>query len=433
MAAFMGMREVNDWTTASGIRPKNWRETVLYLYPNGNVPLTAILALMDSERTDDPEFSWFTQTFPTQAATITGVYTNTGLSSAYVSGAAAGATLYFKMSSDDISEFRVGHQVLCRDASDYTVDVNGKVTAKTVNGASSFLAVKLLEADDNSSSGDLSDCDTMLIIGNVNAEGAPMPDAISRDATKLYNYTQIFRTPLSITRTAQRTRLRTGPAYQKMKKEALEIHTVEMEKAMIFGIPTENVGDNGKRERTTGGILNYTRTYGTVADYTTEAGAPYASADWTVAGETWIEEHLEEIFRYGSGERLALCGSGAILGINALVKNSGNYQLQPKAKSYGIAVMEWFTPFGVVNLKIHPLFSHETTNRNSMLIIEPKNIRYRYIDDTTFFKQPKNNNSQRGRIDGMDEEYLTEAGLEFHHPSTWGFLNGVGENNTVGD
>ena len=48
MAGFLGMRGSGDFTV-SGQRPKNWREMILYLYPNGDAPLTAILAKMASD------------------------------------------------------------------------------------------------------------------------------------------------------------------------------------------------------------------------------------------------------------------------------------------------------------------------------------------------------------------------------------------------
>ena len=58
-----------------------------------------------------------------------------------------------------------------------------------------------------------------------------------------------------------------------------------------------------------------------------------------------------------------------------------------------------------------------------MLIFEPEDIRYRYISDTFFRKAPPDTSAQVS-IDGTDEEYVTEAGLEFHHPNGWGWLNG---------
>ena len=51
---FLGMRGTGDWATYQ--RPENWRETILYLYPNGSAPLTAILSKLREERVDDPIF-----------------------------------------------------------------------------------------------------------------------------------------------------------------------------------------------------------------------------------------------------------------------------------------------------------------------------------------------------------------------------------------
>ena len=426
--AFLGMRGNGDWSD-SDMRPKNWREGILRLYPNGDAPLTAILSKMKSEKTSDPQFYWWTKGLPTQAADVTGVYTDSALASSYLSGGVAGTVLYLKMAAASIPQFRPGHQVVLRDKSDYSVDVNAKVLSCVTNGDSSYISVKLLEADDNSVAGhNLSDCDYVLVIGNINPEGGAMPNAVVYDPRKYTNYTQIFRTPLSITRTARKTRLRTGDAYKEAKREALEMHSIEMEKAFIWGIPTEGTGANGKPERTTGGLIyNIITNGGIVSDYATQTEV--TDATWLDGGEEWLDYELEQIFRYGAGEKLAFCGSGVLLAINKLIKEYGNFEFQPKTKSYGIRVSEWHTPFGMINLMTHPLFSYEATNRNSMVVFEPADLKYMYIDDTTFYPDPEKQNTGRGRIDGTDEEFLTEAGLEFHHPIKCGYFNGFGETN----
>lgn len=53
--AINGLRTTANFVTDQ--RPKNWRETILLLYPNGKAPLTALTSLMKSEKTDDPEFN----------------------------------------------------------------------------------------------------------------------------------------------------------------------------------------------------------------------------------------------------------------------------------------------------------------------------------------------------------------------------------------
>lgn len=432
VTAFMGMRGTGDWATDE--RPKNWRQGILRLYPNGNAPLTGLLSKMAEEETDDPEFNWWTKLLPPQAGAITGVYTNSGLSVAYTSGGVAGDTLYIKMALATADEIRAGHQVLLRDTSHLDVDVNAKVTAITKNGASSYATVKLLEADDNGSavSKDLSDADKILVIGSINAEGAPMPEAIAYDPDKWYNYTQIFRTPLEITRTARRTKLRTADAYAEAKREALELHSIEMEKAFFWGIRTENVGANGKPERTTMGLISAIRSgaASNVKNFTLDS--EYSGDTWAASGETWLDQQLEVLFRYGAKEKLAFAGSGAVLGINKLAKISGQIQLQSTTVSYGLKVMQWITPFGTIYLMTHPLFSYDDSTRNTMVLLEPAMLRYRYVDDTRFYGQPQSETSpSHERYDGTKEEWLTECGLEYHHPSKFMFLQGLNTDNTV--
>jgi hypothetical protein len=365
------------------------------------------------------------------------VYTDAALSVAYVSGGVLGDSVFVKMSSADVGQWRLGHVALLRDASDLTVDCVGKVIARVDNGASSYIQVYLLEADDNSSAGDLSDCDTALIIGNANAEGSAMTDAIAYDPEKWYNYTQIFKTSLEMTRTAMQTTLRTNEQYKEAKREALEIHSIEMEKAFIYGVSSELVGSNGKKERTTLGIVpairgGYTGSgtaTGTVNNFATNTD--FTGKTWLQGGEEWLDQQLEVIFRYGSQEKLAFAGSGAILGINRIIKNGGNFDFTPATESYGIKVTKWVTAFGILNIMRHPLLTNEVTTRNAMIIFEPKDIKYKYIQDTMFKKDTTYKEGGYTSRDGIKEEFLTECGLEYHHPNGWGYLSGFNTDNTL--
>ncbi len=423
--AFLGMRGTGSFSADE--RPKNWREKILFLYPNGDMPLTAIMSKMGSESTDDPEFNWFTKGLAKQAGDVTNVYTDSAMSSAYTTGGIAGDTLYMKVAADVASEFRAGHQILLRNKEDYRDDCNAKVLAVTQNGANSKIAVKLLQADPTTTG--IAGCDRALVVGSINAEGAGMPGAISYDPTKFYNLTQIFRTPLSITRTARKTKLRTGDKYLESKREALELHGIEMERAILFGIRSENIGDNGQPERTTDGIIQVVKEHGHTSDFSLTAD--YDGKAWLDEGENWLDEQLELIFRYGANDRLAVVGSGTVLAINKLIKHRANYEITSSTMDYGIKVKTWKTPFGDIHMKIHPLFSYEPSNRNSMLIMDPADLKWRFIDDTTFYGEKDQQNTGRNRIDGTDEEFLTEGGLEFHHPIKCGWLNGFGQDNPV--
>lgn len=432
---FMGMRGTGDW--AANERPENWRQGILYRWPNGAAPLTAIMSKMASQKVDDPTFHWWTKVMPLQAGAVTGVYTDVNLSVAYTSGGVAGDTVYLKMAEALLKDFRAGHQVLMRDSSDLTVDVSGKVITRLANGASSYISVKLLEADDNSTTYDLSDCDRVMITGNINSEGAAMPDALAYNPTEWYNYTQIFRTSLEMSRTAMRTRLRTTDSQKEAKRESLELHSIEMEKALLFGVPSVGTGTNGMPERTTlglipairGGYTGHGGDAGTVADYPTATA--YAGQTWLQGGEHWLDTNLEVLFRFGKMDKLAFCGSGAMLGITRLVKSLGMTTLTESTTSYGIRITTWRTPAGTINLMTHPLFSYETTMRNTMVIFEPENLKYRFIDDTTFIDDPLKMSKGWTRRDGVKEEWLTEMGMEYHHPVSWGYFTGIGTDNSL--
>ena len=430
---FLGMRGTGDWVADQ--RPMNWREQIMYLYPNGMAPLTAILSMMGSEAVDDPQFHWWTQEQTAVGGAVAGVFTLPDLSNAYAGGGVASDVVYISVTTTLANRIREGHQILLRDASDYTVDVVGKVTGVVRGTTNSVLTVKLLEADDNSATHDLQNCDTFKIIGNINPEGGEMPDAIALNPTKVYNLTQIFRTPLSLTRTALKTKLRTPEQRAKAKAEALEMHSWEMELAFLWGIRTENIGDNGKPERTTMGVINFIRQYAAANCDDYALNATYAGQDWTVGGEAWLKNMLEQIFRYGASEKLVLCGSGFLLGIDALAMTGGQINLQPAQKTYGMEIREWLTPFGKINMKTHPLFSYDATTRNMGVVLEPKELTYKYIDDTTFYGESSQKTHTEGygqrRVDGINEEFLTEAGLEFGLAQKCGLLNGVGLDNDL--
>ena len=428
------MRGTGDWVANQ--RPLNWRQQIMKLYPNGMAPLTAILSMIGNESVDDPQFNWWTQEQTAVGGAVLGVFTLPDMSAAYVTGGVTGDVLYILVTTVLANRIREGHQILLRDASDWRVDVTGKVTGVTRGTTNSVLAVRLLEDDDNAAGvHDLSDCDTFKIIGNINPEGGEMPDAIALNPVQVYNYTQIFRTPLSITRTAKKTRLRTGDQYQKMKSEALEMHSWEMELAFLWGIRTQNIGDNGKPERTTMGVINFIRQYAAANCDDYSLNAAYAGQTWAAGGETWLKALLEQIFRYGAEEKLCLCGSGFLLGIDALAMAGGQVNLAPAQKIYGMQIREWLTPFGSIQMKTHPLFSYDATTRNMGILIEPKEMQYKYVDDTQFYSESTSKSHPAGyggrRLDGSYEEYLTECGLEFGLPQKCAVLNGVGLDNDL--
>jgi len=85
----------------------------------------------------------------------------------------------------------------------------------------------------------------------------------------------------------------------------------------------------------------------------------------------------------------------------------------------------------VINIMRHPLLTYEATTRNAMVIFEPKDLKFRYVQDTMYKKDPGTKVGGWTSRDGIKEEYLTEAGLEYHHPDGWGYLYGFNTDNSL--
>lgn len=428
MAAFAGMRGTGSW--GANERPESWRQAMLRLYPNGQLILTGITSMLPTERVTDPTYHWWTKTLPSQSGPLTEIYDDSLLSTAYTSGGVEGTVVYVKVAEDVASEFREGHTAMLRKTDDYRYDTRGKVVGVVKGGANSFVALRLLH--DADATYDIDEATHIKIIGNMNAEGATMPEAIAYNPVYMTNKTQIFRTPLMLTRTALRTRLRTGDQYKEAKREALELHGIEIEKAFLWGKMYEGIGDNGLPERATNGLVTaiLDNEPDNVDAY--HLNPDYASTTWLNGGIDWLYVMLEQIFRYGSGEKLAVAGSGAILALTRLIENKATININAgDTVVYGMRLDRWRTPFGDIMLKTHPLFSYDPATRNDILIFEPKNLRTRVVDDTFFVSDPMDKRNRNHSKDGREEEFITEIGLEYHDLPSAGYLSGLGQDNAL--
>lgn len=430
--SILGIRVTTDWVKNES-RPTNWREGILDQFPN-EAFLTALTAGMKKRRLiDDPQFSWHTQKVPTYEVAVTGIYTNTGLSTAYVSGGAIGTSLYVKLAEADAKRFVTGDVVYFRIPNAPSAQVAARCFAESVlAGASSYLSVKLLEADDNgaSVSKDISDATKIIRGGSAYAEGAEVANARSFEPVKGENFTQIFRTPIYASRTALQTRFRTEEARKKLKRDALREHARQLEEAFLRGVALETTDPtSGKPLRTTAGLLSFLRAETALADFRHDA--TYSGDTWLTSGEEWFDANLEEVFRYSNSKvKVGLIGSEALLGLNKLIKARGYYGFTPTTDSYGIKVLEWITPFGTIYLKPHGLLSHNPSDRKTLMVFEPEELSFNYIQDT-MYKADDYKASRNNLRDGINEEFLTEAGLEYHGLVGAKVFDNVGADNAV--
>lgn len=425
----LGMRGTGNFS-ANVERPKNWRQEILLQFPNGDAPLTAILSKLREQPTDDPEFSWFEKGLPIQRGTILGASTTTSAAPANNSTIAANnaaATIALTLVPDggtagtsDVSWVKAGTEFYNQvgDEVYYVIKVdrvNNFIVVQRNIGTTYTLGTN----DPAVTGGAVGTGDTVVINGSAFPEGAPIGSAIAYQPAKYRNFTQIFRTPLFLTRTARKTRLRwdaTGPYYE-ARREALQIHALEMERAFLLGEAQEvtsltnpdsplDVTSTGQPTRFTRGINRWLPTITTTTvSIHTDIGVLNSGG----LTEALFDSFCEELFRFGSKEKLGLCGSTALNVLTQMAKNKATIELVPTDQTYGMHMVRYLTPFGTLMLVNHPLMSADPVWRKDLYGIDVDKLTYRYVTDTTFLQ-----NRQNPGDDASKDEFLSECGLECH-------------------
>lgn len=388
----LGLRDTVDFGD-KGFRFENWRRTILYSFPNGSAPLTALLALMRSESTNDPHFHWGERPLPLRRTQLSEAYTNVATSIKLVDKVFRPGQLIV---NEDTDEIMLLGTVTGSGPYTYNVTRGEWGTAVASSGAADFIGLN----------------------GNANEEGADTPESISGDPTPKDNYTQIFRTPIKLTGTALRTSLKfekNGPYAEKIR-EALEQQSVDMEWSFIQGKAAEFTGPDGEPMRTTDGIIRFLPDEN-IVDVDVDGGG--------YLNKTLFNHYLERAFRVTSNkanEKLLLCGSGALGVINNIAEGSSTMNVVPGEEAFGMDLTRWITPHGTVYIKTHPLFTQHPRWRYHALIIDVRNLVYRYLTGRDLTKLiNRQGNGQDRRVD----EFLAECGLEVHHGQTHFWIKNI--------
>lgn len=354
----------------------------LLLFPNASAPLTALLSKLQDQETDDPEFNWYEKGLPAQTAVVSGSQTS-------------GDTQIELATAADYKKFKPGHAVLNTRTLEIvwvTAVASGVLTVIRGKGATAAA---------------MNNTDVLLIIGSHYEEGASTPIAVSYDPSLVTNYCQIFRTAVDITNTMKQTNIRysDGQALKELKREALEIHSIEMEKAFLWGGAVEDTSSGPNANRTTKGLINFIST--NVQDFSD-----------SVDIATW-ETFLEGVFKNGSNEKLALFGARAINVFNQLARAHYTVEATPTSDTYGMNLTKWITPFGTLQIKQHSLLSNVSAFQDWGFVVDTKHIKYRYLRgrDTEYLE-----NRQSPGDDATKNEFLTECGLELNHESAHGVI-----------
>lgn len=393
--AIQGLRDTSNFVTDQ--RPKNWREGIMLLKPNGMTPLTALTSLMKSRKVDDPEFNWWEKEMQTRRVAL----------GANIAADTAGTNSIFTVTSG-AKGFKAGDLLksektgeIVRVYSDPTSDTSLVVTRGFAGTTSTAITYNGAGVNPN-----------FICIGSAFEEGSLAPTGVAFDPTKITNYTQIFRSTLEATRTAAKTRLRTGDAIKEAKRECLENIMNDVERALWNGVKSEGTL-NGKPVRTMDGVLSRITT-----NVVTNTDGSFSMSE--------LEGWLETAFNYGSSEKMGFCGNRVLTAIQQVIRKNSQMTITPGIKEYGMAVVRLTTPYGELVLKSHPLFNQQsggTTGgsayyglNSSLVILDMDNLKYvTFQDDDIKYQADLQSNGLDGEKSGYLGELSLEVGLEKSH------------------
>jgi hypothetical protein len=357
--------------------------------------MTAMVSKLANEFVDDPCFHWFEKDLPVMRILQSGGALATDTTINVVGYAQPGAS-----TTQPATNVRNGMVLM----NERTLEIFWVVS----DPISPFTSINVVRGQGSAAAAML-DQDGLLIIGTAHQEGAPVPVAIQYAPTTQFNYTQIFRTPGSITRTAKKTKYRTGDSVKEMKRQCLEMHGIQMEFAFLFGARLEDLS-GAEPKRSTGGLRQYIAT--NIHDF---SGAVNID-DW--------DDFMQLMFTYGSNEKLCLTGMTAMNNLNKMCRSVYTIQATPTTETYGMKFHTYETPYGTLHIKHHPLLTQNPTFTSWGFVVDVKNLKYRYIDDT-MWKESKIEASSENLIDAQNSEFLTECGLEIWFEMTHGIFKNV--------
>jgi hypothetical protein len=384
--AILGVRGTGTFST--DFRPTNYRELYTMLEPNGDAPLQALLAMMASEATDDPKFNNFRDELPDQVVTVNGAIADT-------------TTGAITLDANDDNQFIVAGTILVNATTGEVMHATADCTATSLTVTRNIGGTTFQIADNAE----------LFIAGYAASEGDDTPTPVSFDATLAYNYTQIFRKSFSVTGTLANTNLRTGPKEDESRVKALKLHMADIERAMFFGRRHIVNGSTATPTRYTGGLIN---SISNVIDCATDTATANRMTE-----EEFDAFLINDIFAWGSKEKMAFIGTTVAHHLSWFAKD--RWQLQQVTDAYGINFSRYKTPAGDLLVYLHPMFRQVPGMKESMLILDAKDLKYRYMQnrDTQLLKDRQNNGEDR-RL----HEFLTECGLELLQDKTHTLIKG---------
>lgn len=379
-------KDTLGFNTTTTILERDVGPAIFYVDPSAS-PFTLLTSRSGDKPAHNPRFEWYEKELRPKIDQI-----NAG--AGYTSGDTA-------LTVDSNLTFQVNDVVL--------VARTGETMRVTAVGTPAN-GITVVRGTGETSAAALLDNDDLFVIGSAWREGsdAGIPDEWQE--VQKFNFTEIFRRPFGVSRTRQGTALLVGenPRSQLRAEKAIE-HAIDIERAFMFG---------ERAEFTTGETRRQTR------GFNKWATSNVKDANGTLT-ENELEDWLADVFdATAAGDSRLLLASAKVCSVFDQLA-AGRLQMVPSDKTYGIAVSQYQTSHGSLNIVKNRLLENgpsQTLAGERAWAIDPKMLSMRtFVNGRTKLRM----DVQVPGVDGWIDEYLTEVGFQFKVPQVHGVLKNV--------
>ena len=269
-----------------------------------------------------------------------------------------------------------------------------------------------LERGFDGTAANVTDNDLWVIITLGKDEGATPVEAVFESADALYNYIQTFNSTVELSNAFKGSKLRTdidGPLKER-RVQALERIARDIELAYFLGTRARKSGTNGHLYFT-GGIKD-------AVDQITASPAQVLNGQGST-GIAWqtLSDWLASFMTVGSDAKLFLAGPATYAMFSTFANEARNgFRITGQENVYGMNITVINTPFGELDLAMHPLFK-EITSLNDWGFVVDLGLIVQKVMEKLFLEK----NIQQPGQDSYKEQFRAKYGLKLKFAEAFGY------------
>jgi len=254
----------------------------------------------------------------------------------------------------------------------------------------------------------LLDNDELVMLNSAYAENTQSGDALFKNTTFDYNYTQIARMPYGNSRTEQGTKkYGIDNSYEKKKKMALIDMLRKNNGNMWLGGRSI---DSANKFRTTGGVLSFIDSANVY-----DVNGNLTKAEF----EYWMRKYA---LAYNSTKKTLFAGSRLIEKINGWASDKVVYNTNASVSKFGLSVKTYSTAWGDIDIVYESYFDEVTSLNGYGVCLDLDLIKFVYFSNGVLRALDDIQESDR---DGRKGEWLMEWGCQCNVPKAHAIIKNV--------